>query len=173
MATTETVAKAWALLRRAYPDHVQKHLGNATDQKATMELYARLLLDIPDDVLEAATMHHITESQWWPKVSELRERATAIRMAAKQIPTEYEAWSQVYVNARHSDRCEWSHPLVKLAIDRLGGIKAYAFSPLEDEPSWRAQYMRCYQGLVARERETVSELPQIAAVTERLRLGAG
>jgi hypothetical protein len=139
-----------------------------------MELYARLLLDIPDDVLEAAVMQHMAQSQWWPKVSELRERATNLVMAAKHIPSDFEAWCEVRANARHSTaEHNWSHPLVKAAIDRLGGLRALGYSPEEDEPSWRANYLRCYQALVNREREQVSELPQIAAVADRLRLKEG
>jgi hypothetical protein len=49
-----------------------------TQSRATLELYAELLVDIPGYVLAKAVEQHIGSSNWFPKVAELRRAAVDV-----------------------------------------------------------------------------------------------
>lgn len=91
MATERTIKQVMALLSAAYPDHWNKLSVEQVGQLLT--LYGRTLADIDDALLEQATLRHIAQSQWFPKVSELRSAATALALPPGLDPAE--AWEQV------------------------------------------------------------------------------
>jgi len=66
MATKKTILVLIAKLEIAYGKEV-------SDDAAA--LYAEVLADIDDVVLKSAVMEHIGANKWFPKVSDLRERA--------------------------------------------------------------------------------------------------
>lgn len=156
MATAETVSRVWKMLTRAYPDHAAKHLAGS-EAVETMRLYQRILDDIPDALVEAACVEHIAQSQWWPKASELRERAGALRFAKLDRLTPIEAWGV-------AKQCALSHnwnsgdPIIDRVMGSLGW-NDFCQSERDDEASWRARFMSGYEQLAEREYQRATEHP--------------
>jgi hypothetical protein len=175
VAEREDVLKLMGMLSAAYPRMVI--------EDATTELYVRALADLDGGLLEAAALEAVThydegKGDWFPSVARLRHYAAQVHIRAAQVPDVAEAWAEVKRNVENSRAAHaWSHPLVKKAIDQLGGLPAYGMAPIEDEPSWRARYFQTYETLVRRQTEAVETVPavraQIAAVAERLKIGEG
>ena len=137
-------------------------------------VYERVLGDLPDDLLEAAVLRCLAECTFFPVVAEIRRRAVDLAMEGRRLPSSYEAWGEVRrrVSLAGTERQRWSNPLIGQALGYLGGLDAYGQSETSDEASWRARFLECYERLVQRQREDASVLPQIRALTERLRLEA-
>ena len=158
MATAETVSRVWKMLTRAYPDHAGKHLAGG-EAVETMRLYQRILADIPDNLLEAATVDHIAGSQWFPKASELRERAGALRFSKLDRMTPTEAWGYAKASAlAHS----WptGDALVDKVMNALGW-QDFCQSERDDESSWRARFIAGYEQMVDREYRKATEHPMV------------
>jgi hypothetical protein len=167
MATAETVSRVWKMLTRAYPDHANKHLAGA-EAVETMRLYQRILADIPDNLLEAATVDHIAGSQWFPKPSELRERCGALRFAKLDRLTPTEAWG-VAKQCAISHRFASGDPIIDKVMTALGW-RDFCTSDVDDESSWRARFISGYEQMTEREYKRATEHP---AVTEaRLSIAA-
>lgn len=86
MATHSETAEVIRLLAKAYPRY--------TFDKDTVRVYAAGLRDIPSKALQAGASAIITESKWFPAVSELRKAAleftdnTAMQDAADRLTAE-------------------------------------------------------------------------------------
>ena len=174
MATHEGVIKAFVLLRRAYPDHVNRHLSAPGAMTELVEFYDRFCQDIDDEVLIAAVAQHISQSQWWPKVAEIRASAFDLITRKLDMPSAFEAWANVKKNlGRADDRRQWLHPMVKKAIDSIGGIQAFGMSPTDQEAAWRARFVQSYEIMVKRDRARADMLPEVKVLADRLRLGSG
>lgn len=174
MATREGVAKAFVLLRRAYPDHVGRHLASSGAMAEQADFYMRFFQDVEDEVLIGATLQHISRSQWWPKVAELRASAFDLITQKLDAPTSYEAWGNVKACISYPPGQEpWLSPFVKEVMDACGGMTAFRMSPQDAETAWRARFVQAYDTMLKRRRDTSEMLPEIKALAERLRLGAG
>jgi hypothetical protein len=77
MATEQEINQCLTLLTAAFPEW-QKNLPGQTF-KQTFHLYMELLADLPPDALKEATLRHIRESKFFPKISELRELTFMVR----------------------------------------------------------------------------------------------
>lgn len=165
MATDKEVARILAMVAAAYP--------NYTLTKETAQVYARLLADVPVEALQAAAMQHTTQSKWFPAVAELRDIAFGFMSGANDIPTALEAWAEVKREVMHEHVAKFSHPLVKRAVDTLGGLSAYGQSDIDDEASWRARFVQSYEELRGRAMRNVTMLPEVREASERLRLSDG
>ena len=79
------------MLCAAFPDHVAR-LSDET-MEAQVQLYHRMLCDLDLCDLEAVALRHMAESQWFPKISELRKAAARLTHPEALDPAE--AWEQV------------------------------------------------------------------------------
>jgi hypothetical protein len=70
MATTEEVLAVLEACGRAYPNYPMA--------KATAEIYVRSLADIPGGLLWQAAERHIDESNFFPRIAELRGMAARL-----------------------------------------------------------------------------------------------
>jgi len=163
----ETVARVFQMLSRAYPDYASRYL-QGEEAVQTMRLYLRALEDVPDDVLEAATLDHIAQSAWWPKVSELRERCFRLVANEADLPDAYTAWGIVCRRLReripiyHNGRFHAPaplHPLIEQAVRNLGGWGVLSAS--EEAVADRARFIDAYERLLSRERQRFMELPAV------------
>lgn len=184
MATQDAIAKTFALLRMEYPDHAGKHLRTKTVMTQMMDVYSHALQDIDDVVLLAATWDHVAGSKWWPKASELRDRAFDIMSNALELPTAYEAWALVrrllragrgspYQKWRNGRPMEWKKrlPIIEKAVEGIGGWGALGYS--ENMVADRSQFYRCYAVLVARERARLAMLPEVRELVRQIAGGGG
>ncbi|MCZ7543339.1 MAG: replicative helicase loader/inhibitor [Anaerolineae bacterium] len=149
MAKPETIANILRVIAKAYP-------GRFEADEDTYHIWYRLLQDIPDDALVAATVHHTTLSKWPPSVAELRAAAFDIIEGNAAPPTAGEAWSKV-VRAMRSfgvyrldeaqavlDGLTWR------CVEALGGWRDLCLS--ENGATDRAHFIRLYEALQAREK---------------------
>lgn len=160
MATKIDIAQILAVISAAYPNF------SMTEQ--TVEVYWQVLSDIPTDELKTAVLHSISESgrKFAPSVGELRGAVGELRSLVSRVPSSYEAWQEFrrfVVASNYSP--EWSHPLVEKAA-RLIGMREYGQSDVDDEPSWRARFIQCYEQLRERaERENLL-VPEVRGYLE-------
>lgn len=160
MASEKDVAEIVAVIGVAYP--------NFAVTAKTVEIYWQILSDIPTDELKAATLHCISESgrKFAPSVGELRGAVGELRGMSSNVPSSYEAWQEFHraaVSSNYSN--QWSHPLVEKAA-RLIGLREYGFCNVDDQPSWRARFIQCYEQLQERaERENLL-VPEVRGYIE-------
>lgn len=160
------VFKCFKILVAAYP-------GTSIDD-STGKLYARLLADLPDDILEAAVLDHISRSIWFPKVAELRSAcAELMHGTGRYAPDAYSAWAEVsqaipqYGSWR---RPPFSHPLIEQTVDAMGWRNLCLST---NQTSDRMRFVEAFDIYKSRQLDDAVTLPQIAALTERFRLPAG
>ena len=172
MANTDCISRVFAALRKAYPDYVQRTLSAPGTMQEQMGMYARFFADVPDSLLEMAVVNHVGKSQWWPKVSELREGCGHLAELANDVPNEFDAWAEVNLHMRAGHSKEpWSHPLIGTALDGIGGLAAYGQSDVSQEAAWRARFYGSYRAMQTRERERRLMLPEVRAVVDQIAAG--
>ncbi len=125
----------------------------------TVKLYARMLADVPPEVLDAAVEQCIAECKFFPAVAELRDKALRLASAAGQHPTSAEAWGLVVEAIRRVGsygRPRFADPLVARAVEVMDWRQMCA---CETPAADRAHFMRIYEQLVARDMEDARLLP--------------
>ena len=152
MTTAKALSVALRLLVRAYPDHVRRHLSEQGAMNELRRLYEKFLEDIADELLLSAVEAHIASSKWWPKVAELRSQCADLAAQSQGLPSAFEAWAEVKVATRNHS-CEFSTPLIRKAMDGVGGLQAFRLSDTDHESAWRARFYQSYETLVKRERD--------------------
>lgn len=152
MASQKVIGEMLSLLTAQWPKEQVTNL--------TMKVYEVVLSDVPDDVLQAATFHLLSVSTFRPTAAEVRKAAFDL-MRGKETSA-IEAWGEVkrMVHRPASER-HWTTPLIPEALRCVGGISAFAFSMVDDEPSWRARFMEAYNTLQERQRKDAMTLPQV------------
>lgn len=170
MASEETIAKVAALFRINWPEYAEKNLRREGEMSQLMSLWLRTLGDIPDEALIGAAEKCLTDRTWWPKIAEIREAAFSIMTNRAGLPSAFEAWAEVNkaVHESKPEKHAWSHPLIKAALEGIGGLHGYRMSETSEEMTWRAHFYRSYESLTQREQESARMLPQVRALAERL-----
>ena len=161
MADQQTIAKVLVILTAAYP-------RQATTKETAM-VYADLLADIPDGLLLVAAKHHAASSKWFPSIAELREAAGQIRARASGLPSPAEAMAEVMAQVAavgYYGSPHFSSPLVRRALDALGGWRAFCASV--EGMADRAHFLRIYGDLLQRREQADGLLPAVRAEVERL-----
>lgn len=162
-----------ALLSVAYPNFELKD--------GTIQVYGRLLADIPGAVLEQAAIQITRTSKWFPSVAELVEASTGLMVEIQALPSEFEAWEEVYrmmqtkgwyprtdINDR-SGTPEFSHPLITRAVEVMGW-KDLCMS--EELNYTRPQFYKVYNSLKSRAMEDLKTLPETRRFSHDYRLQA-
>lgn len=160
MATKHEVEIIIAKLSAAFP--------NWKVTAYTVQVYLEDLQDIDSETLDAAVRMCRTEPgrAFAPSTGEIRGAVGKLRGMATNLPSSYEAWQEFrrfVVSSNYSP--EWSHPLVERTA-KLIGMREYGHSDVDDEPSWRARFIQCYEQLQERaERENLL-LPEVRGYIE-------
>lgn len=117
----------------------------------TISVYVRTLADLPLEVLDAAVEQCVAECKFRPTVAELRDKALKLATPAGSHPTSAEAWGLVVAAIRavgSYGRPTFKDPLVARAVE----VMDWRQLCMSEQPSVdRAQFMRIYEQLVARE----------------------
>jgi len=168
MAQIETIASVLNFLINAYP--------RQEVPRETVKVYLQTLADIPANVLKAAALAHISTSQWFPSIAELRDQAAHLVERALNIPSAFEAWDEVTRTIRELGSYRWpvfSHPLIGKAVDGVGGWKGLCMS--ENQIADRARFFQVYEAYARRMQADHRMLPEVAEAIQQLaaRLGNG
>ena len=136
------------LLRTAYPR--EKLLPN----REAIEIWYRLLSDIPYPLAEAFLKKWISTEKWSPAVSDIRIGVSEMTRGA--LPDWSEAWAEVLQAVRQYGYYEevralkHLRPLTGEAVRRLGWQNICSS---ENESVDRASFRQCYEALVRRKNE--------------------
>lgn len=164
MADPREFAEIMAFLSALFPHH------NTTD--ATIQAYYAILSDLPGDVLKAAVEHIASQDgRWFPSAGKLRAAAFELMQHQDGAPSAMEAWGEVSAafGTNGRDRLpEWTHELIGLAVQDVGGWRGLCDSPIEMVASDRARFVQAYEGRVRREQTDTRMLPGVRQVVERL-----
>jgi hypothetical protein len=128
---------------------------------SAVEVYVRLLADLPGRVLEQAALDHISHSTFFPSIAELRSAVFNILEAIDPLPSEYEAWSVVQAEIcriGQGDRPKFRYALVAQAVEQLGW-RYLCLS--ENQVADRAHFIQAYRLLADRERQSTRRLQSV------------
>ena len=116
-------------------------------------MYAIALSDIDDVILKLAVVRCIQECVFFPSVAEIRVQAEMLLEAAggNRALSPGEAWKDVVDCAKSSGR-PFATPEVERAA-RIYGWRELCMVLEKDVGVARAQFMRIYEGVLARKRE--------------------
>ena len=181
---SETV-KVLNLLKIAFPYFERDK--TVEQLRDTWDLYTKLLDDLDPEVLKHAAMQLMTESKFFPMISELRERAYSIteqaqRSIGQSTPTAPEAWQQIaralhpsgYGFAWDAEPKAHLRQIVIKAAELFGEMR-FALRQEEDAGTDFAQFRGIYETLQKREIENARMLPAtrvlIKALADKLDMG--
>jgi hypothetical protein len=151
------------ILGDVYPSH---RLSSAA-----IEVYVRLLADIPGVLLEQAALDHISRSAFFPAIAELRTTAFNLLEAVDPIPGSYEAWSEVQAEIQrvgHCGRPQFTNPLTAQVVEQFG----WRYLCLSENPvADRAHFAQAYQDAAARRQNSTRRLDLVNQFIARLQSG--
>ena len=164
MATLEEIARIIGILKMAYPNFGSRLTEN--EWAALPRIWHRLLVDLPSELIEAATMNFITSSgsAFPPSIAELRD--SAYRLVNYHELSPEEAWGQA---TQKIGGISEPDPIVRQTI-KIMGTAYFRFRLEENESVDRAHFFRIYDTLRKRRREAAMMLPEVRSVVERLRI---
>jgi hypothetical protein len=142
------IATTLAPLMAMYP--------NWKPERETLKLYAMVLSDIDEALLEEAIVVLLTDPKdFMPVAGAIRDAALTLVNYREGDPNVYTAWSQVtgYFNGRKD-----VHPLVDETAKLIGGWRAIGQST--NLPSERARFIEAYRELVKERRQKARMLPR-------------
>jgi hypothetical protein len=122
-------------------------------QPRTIAVYAKMIEPFDRTEAEAAVLHIVATSTFFPAIAEIR---TAIAEGRTEAPAWEEAWEEVcrlrklhgsYVGPQWGRPFGWSDPLIDQALRTVGGYEAVCRVEFKDEPTLRAQFRDVYQSL--------------------------
>lgn len=173
MATNTDIAKVIAMLQGTW--------SNFSPNKYTPEIFAQILGDLDQQLLNAATMQCISEArQFAPAPGEIRACAAKIQASASGIPDSLRAYREVldmpskryhswveeengkaYICQRY---IEFSHPIVETVAHLMGWPTAF---PTDNPTADRAQFMKAYDAEILRMMEKSARLPVVEKYIEQ------
>jgi len=143
-------------------------------------IYARVLQDIPDDLLEAAAINIMASpGAFFPTVGDWRQSALDLQWNELGIPSSFEAWQEVMTEIR---RCSdyykytpeqgrkdpvWSTPLVENAVAAIGYRQILESDNIDIT---RAHFYKAYDAIKNRREKQFRMLPEVRLAAEKYML---
>ena len=142
--TEEEIRKTLAIITVAWPD--KPLFTDAESMLEVANLWAAMFSDVADGQLMKAASALVATAKFRPSIAELRKEALRGRLLDL---TSGEAWSEVIAaigryGARRTP--EWSSPVVKLAVQSIGGWSALCRSL--NMTADRARFLDYYTNIV-------------------------
>jgi hypothetical protein len=155
MAEEQTILEIIEVLISAYP-------RNSVSTK-TIPVYVQMLSDLPVKVLAMATKYHISTSQYFPTIAEIRKAAADIVCDMREIPDPHEAWN-IYLRHRNDTALfDEYQPCGNEFLDRLMGWKKMLTNSLMAD---RSQFVKAYENFLLRERKEIALTPDVHGFIE-------
>lgn len=153
------VTKLVGVMAAAYP--------NTQITDATVNVYVRMLKDIPLEVLTPAIQQVMAESEFLPTIARIREKA--IQLTRPERLSAFEAWGvvkQAIERVGFYRYPKFEDPLIARAVECIGW---QTICSSENEPADRAHFAKVYDSLVRREDEDARMLPEIRQIQQKVR----
>ena len=141
------------ILKTTYPK------DNLLPSKEAMSIWYKMLMDIPYMIAEKALEKWIGINRWPPTIADIREYSAQI--SKPEIPDWGDAWKEVlgmvsrYGYYNEAEALRHMKPLTKKVTEMIG-FKTICTS--ENIAAERANFRKCYEVVMAREKET-QQLP--------------
>jgi len=158
--TSSTIERAVAALALAFP--------RQDWPKASQELYARMLTDIPGEILMGAVEELIATKTFLPSVAEIRSAAAMIQQRAAGVLDAYSAWEEVTSQMRrvgHTGRPSLDD-LTMRAVNAVGGW--YGLCVSDNPAADRARFVDAYNTFAKRGEEELVRLPGVKRLIEQM-----
>lgn len=159
MSTRVEIIERLGILIAAYP--------NTQVTGDTINVYVRMLEDVPVQVLDCAVKQSLAECKFFPSVAELREKVFALSSNVSQVPDGWAAWGQV-VNEIHRTgfygQPEFKSPLLARAVEIIGWRE---LCTSENSVADRAHFVKIYDQLKHRAEQDVKLLPASRELIQR------
>jgi hypothetical protein len=163
VATEIEILSVLKILGDVYPTH---RLSSAA-----IEVYVRLLADIPGMLLEQAALDHISRSTFFPAIAELRSAAFNIIEAVDPIPSGFEAWAEVQSEIRRVGHCgnpQFANPITAQVVELFG----WRYLCLSENPvADRAHFVQAYHDLATHRRDAAHRLTIVTQFITGLQAG--
>ena len=171
MASEAEVGVIWRLMTTNY-SYITKPQPNETAQAAAdrmsglFDIWVQLLADLPGEVLRASALQHISESKWFPSVSDLRDASARILYPRRQ--TAIEAWGEVrraFGTVGYYGIPQFSDDVTDAVVAELGWRN---LCMSECQEADRARFLQGYDEYVKREKSSLVALPEVTRVIKEL-----
>lgn len=153
MATEIEVLKVIKVLGDAYPTFQLT--------SASIEVYIRMLADLPSELLEKATLDHICRSTFFPSIAELRGAAFDLLEQPNDEMSTHEAWMQVQTEIQrvgHRSEPVFADPMIAETVKVMGW---HNLCTSENSISDRSHFTHLYRTLIERNRQEARRLPEV------------
>jgi hypothetical protein len=151
MATQIEILRVLKILGDVYPTYKLS--------SSAVEIYVRLLADVPGPILEQGALEHISNSSFFPSIAELRQAAFNLSDAINPFPSEYDAWSDVQSQIQyigHESQPQFENAVTTRVVEQLGWRQlCLSENPIAD----RAHFIQAYRDLVNAQRYSAHRLP--------------
>lgn len=137
---------------------------NTNVTEATIEVYISMLKDVPLEYLTAAVEQCMAESEFFPTIAKIRDKALSLARPERKDP--FEAWGVVLKTIERVGfyrMPSFEDPLIARAVDCMGW--QYLCSS-ENVVADRAHFAKVYQQFCERETQDSRLLPQARALRE-------
>ncbi|SMB97824.1 Loader and inhibitor of phage G40P [Thermanaeromonas toyohensis ToBE] len=161
--TEQEAAYLVALAAANFPALQEKDLG------PTVELWYRLLQDLPYQVVEKALLKVLSEVRYFPTVAEIRQAAAEIMQPETLSPGE--AWALVLQAVKRYGSYREAEALAALPEDVARAVRYLGWREicLSEQPEVvRAQFMKVYEQVIGRQRESVVTPREVRELTAKI-----
>ena len=162
MAEAKFVVKMLTVLVLAFP--------NAKIEKGTIDVYARDLADLPEEVLDLACQECRVTLRFFPTISEIREAAAKLQSGVDSLPPAGEAWREFQVMAGHHS--EMPHDITNPVLAQtLKGMGWRYLTTSDNVVADRARFIELYNEYAKRRLRQFVETPSLADARYRMVTG--
>lgn len=171
MASNDEIETIWRLMTTNY-SYILKPLSRESDTDCDdrlaglLDTWKQLLADIPGDILKACALQHLSESHFFPMVSDFRDIAARIMFPRQQ--TAIEAWGDV----RRAFSRWWPNGMPQFSDDVTTAVVAELgwrnLCMSECEGADRARFLQGYDEHVRREKSNAVALPEVRRIIAEL-----
>jgi hypothetical protein len=153
------LVKLVGIMASAYP--------NTQVAEATINIYVRMLKDLPLEVVTLAVQQAMAESEFLPTIARIREKAVAF--SRSEHVSALEAWGIVKKAMSETGFYRsptFEDPIIAKAVDCIGW---QTLCSSENQAADRAHFSKIYDSLVRREIEDSRMLPEVRQIQEKVR----
>lgn len=153
------LVKLIGVMASAYP--------NTQIEEATINVYVRMLKDLPLEVVTLAVQQAMAESEFIPTIARIRDKALA--MTRQCHVSALEAWGLVKRAMQRTGFYRsptFDDPIITKAVECMGW---QTLCSSENEVADRAHFSKVYDSLVRREEEDARMLPEVRQIQQKVR----
>ena len=155
MASKSEITRLMGMMALAWPRYELS--------EETIKVYYEILKDVEIEPLTDSAKQLMAAATFFPSISEWRNAAFDLVVKRLRVPSAYEAWEEAFDKMRrigHGRTPEFSHPLIRRAIDCIGWDYLCMSESIEFE---RPHFYKVYDSFLSRANEEIRMLPEIRA----------